>query len=228
MKLSVIVPVYNEDHAFIDVLRRVDAVPVEKEILVVDDGSQVNPEEVVRAAEIPNLRFFRHPVNRGKGAAIRTALSHATGDVVIIQDADFEYYPEDFVQLMRVYEENDVRAVYGVRDLTSRSPLMRWGNWFVTWTANLLYGSRLKDMETCYKMIDRVLFHSLDLQSSRFEIEAEISAKLLRARVQIAQTPIRYSPRREGKKLSPLDGLPTVMWLLKCRFWTPPVAPNGS
>lgn len=222
MKLSVIVPVYNEDPAFIDLLRRVDAVPVDKELLVVDDGSLDNPETFVLAAEIPNLRFFRHPVNRGKGAAIRTALAEATGDVVVIQDADFEYYPEDYVKLMQTYEEQSVRAVYGVRDLRDRDPLMRWGNWFVTWVANLLYGSRLRDMETCYKMVDTGLLQSLDLQSSRFEIEAEISAKLLRTRVRIAQTPIRYSPRQEGKKLSPLDGLPTVMWLMKCRFWQPP------
>lgn len=221
MKLSVIVPVYNEDPAFVDLLRRVDAVPVEKEVLVVDDGSLENPQTVVLGARIPNLRFFRHAENRGKGAAIRTALAEATGDVVIIQDADFEYFPEDYVELMRVYEEQEVRAVYGVRDLRGRDPLMRLGNQFVTWVANLLYGSRLRDMETCYKMIDAALLRSLELESSRFEIEAEISAKLLRTGVRIAQTPIHYAPRQEGKKLSPLDGLPTVFWLVKCRFWQP-------
>jgi glycosyltransferase involved in cell wall biosynthesis len=222
MRLSVIVPVYNEDPAFVDVLRRVDAVPVEKEVLVVDDGSLENPQSVVLGAQIPNLRFFRHAENRGKGAAIRTALAEATGDVVIIQDADFEYFPEDYVKLMRVYEEQQARAVYGVRDLRGRDPLMRLGNHFVTWVANLLYGSRLRDMETCYKMIDAALLRSLELESSRFEIEAEISAKLLRAGVRIAQTPIQYAPRQEGKKLSPLDVLPTVFWLVKCRFWQGP------
>lgn len=221
MKLSVIVPVYNEDPSFVTLLQRVDAVPIEKEIIVVDDGSRENPETYILAANIPNLQFIRHPQNRGKGAAIRTALANVTGDVVIIQDADFEYYPEDYVNLMQVYTQNKVKVVYGVRDLDSRSFVMKWGNYFVTWVANLLYGSRLKDMETCYKMIDSQLMKSLQLESDRFEIEAEMSAKLLRSGAKIAQTPIRYTPRTEGKKLTPKDGIPTVIWLLKCRFWNP-------
>lgn len=224
MKLSVIIPVYNEDATFVELLRRVHAVPVEKEIIVVDDGSQNSVEPYIRNVDIPELRFFQHPQNRGKGAAIRTGLSHVTGDVIIIQDADFEYFPEDYVNLMRVYEEQKARAVYGVRDLSHRTLVMRWGNYFITWVANLLYGSKLADMETCYKLVDARLMQSLQLESSRFEIEAEISAKLLRANVKIVQTPIRYEHREEGKKLTPLDGLPTILWLFKCRFWQPPTA----
>ncbi|MCA9939635.1 MAG: glycosyltransferase family 2 protein [Anaerolineales bacterium] len=221
MKLSVIIPVYNEDATIVELLRRVHAVPVEKEIIVVDDGSQNSVAPHIQAANIPELRFFQHAINQGKGAAIRTGLSHVTGDVVIIQDADFEYFPEDYIDLMRVYQEKGAQAVYGVRDLSHRTRIMRWGNYFVTWVANLLYGSKLADMETCYKLIDAQLIQSLQLESSRFEIEAEISAKLLRAHVKIVETPIRYQHRKEGKKLTPLDGFPTVLWLLKCRFWQP-------
>jgi hypothetical protein len=123
---------------------------------------------------------------------------------------------------METYRKNSAQAVYGVRDLSHRSWLMRWGNRAMTLATNILYGRNLKDMETCYKMIDRKLFQSLDLQSHRFEIEAEITAKLLRSGIKIFETPIRYEHREEGKKLTPMDGLPTLQKLITCRFWQPP------
>jgi glycosyltransferase involved in cell wall biosynthesis len=220
VKLSVLVPLYNEDATCVDVLKRVDAVPVDKEIIVVDDGSCHSQETSIRAA-VPTVRMFTHERNRGKGAAIRTALAQATGDVVIIQDADFEYFPEDYAKLLETRRRHPGCAVYGVRDLTRRSPLMRWGNWLVTAATNLLYGSRLHDMETCYKLIDRQIMNRLDLEGNGFEIEAEISAKLLRLNVKIVEAPIRYNAREEGKKLSPLDGFPTLLALLKYRRWRP-------
>ena len=220
MKLSVLVPLYNEDATCVELLKRVDAVPVEKEIIVVDDGSRHSLEESIRAA-VPSARMFAHERNRGKGAAIRTALAQATGDVVIIQDADFEYFPEDYARLLEARRDHPGSAVYGVRDLTRRSPLMRWGNWLVTIATNLLYGSRLHDMETCYKLIDRQVMQALDLEGNGFEIEAEISAKLLRLNVKIVEAPIRYEAREEGKKLSPMDGFPTMLALLKYRRWRP-------
>lgn len=221
MQLTVIIPIYNEASTLGVLLARVRNVPVEKEIIVVDDGSDDGTKDELRQALTEDTRLLTHPKNQGKGRAIRTALSEATGDVVIIQDADLEYFPEDYVNLIQVYEENEARAVYGVRDLSHRTRLMRWGNQAMTLSTNILYGYRLKDMETCYKMIDRRLLQSLDLQSHRFEIEAEITAKLLRSGVQILETPIRYDPREEGKKLTPMDGLPTLGKLLSCRFWTP-------
>lgn len=221
MTLSVIVPIYNEDETCIDILRRVSAVPVEKEIIVVDDGSANDISPQIHAAAIPNLRFFAHPQNRGKGAAIRTGLAHATGETVIIQDADTEYYPEDYPMLLETFHQQGVRALYGVRDLSDRSALMKFGNHFVTWVTNVLYGSNLKDMETCYKVVDRRLLQSLDLHSNGFEIEAEISAKLLRLHIPIAQAPIRYSARSVGKKLTPMDGIPTIRMLLKVKSWQP-------
>lgn len=221
MKLSVLVPLYNEDATCVDLIRRVDAVPVDKEIIVVDDGSRVSMAEQIQAA-VPSVRYFAHEQNRGKGAAIRTALGHATGDVVIIQDADSEYYPEDYVGLLDAYRQQPGCAVYGVRDLTTRDTLMRFGNWFVTFVTNVLYGSRLHDMETCYKVIDRRVMLALDLAGNGFEIEPEITAKLLRLKVKIAEAPIRYAARRDGKKLSPLDGLPAISMLIRCRRWQPP------
>ena len=220
VKLSVLVPLYNEDATCVELLRRVDAVPVNKEIIVVDDGSKRSMADEIRAA-LPSVRQFAHPQNRGKGAAIRTALSHATGDVVIIQDADSEYFPEDYVQLLQTFEANPGAVVYGVRDLTDRDPLMRWGNWFVTFVTNVLYQSRLHDMETCYKLIDRETMLSLDLQGNGFEIEPEITAKLLRTGARIVEAPIRYQARTDGKKLTPMDGLPTVAMLVRCLRWQP-------
>jgi dolichol-phosphate mannosyltransferase len=218
MKLSVIIPVYNEATTLAELLTRVRGVPVDREILVVDDGSDPATKELLQqATELGDLQLITHPQNRGKGAAIRTALDHATGDVVIIQDADLEYWPSDYARLIEVYREKSARAVYGVRDLGDRSHLMRWGNWFMTFATNVLYGSRLHDMETCYKLVDRPLMQSLALESRGFEIEAEITAKLLKAGVKIYEAPIRYDPREEGKKLTLWDGLPTLRALWKYR-----------
>jgi glycosyltransferase involved in cell wall biosynthesis len=221
MKLTVIIPIYNEASTLATLLQRVEAVPTPKEILVVDDGSDETTKQVLRHAVRGDVRLITHAENRGKGTAIRTALAEANGDAVIIQDADLEYYPEDYGILLDVYINRDAMAVYGVRDLRRRSALMRWGNKGMTLLTNLLYGSRLHDMETCYKLIDRKLFQSLELQSRRFEIEAEITAKLLRQGIHIFEAPIRYDHREEGKKLTPWDGLPTLGALLKYRFWRP-------
>lgn len=221
MKLTVIIPVYNEASTLGVLLRRVEAVPIEMEILVVDDGSDDGTKQELQKVISNNISLITHPENCGKGSAIRSALGKASGDAVIIQDADLEYFPEDYIELIGMYMENDAQAVYGVRDLSSRSRLMRWGNQTMTLATNVLYGCRLQDMETCYKLIKRELFQSLDLQSKRFEIEAEITAKLLRSGTEILEAPIRYEPREEGKKLTPWDGLPTLGKLIACRFWQP-------
>lgn len=228
MKLTVIVPIYNEASTLGILLRRVEDVPVDKEILIVDDGSNEATKEELSRVVKGDINLITHPENRGKGTAIRTALSQATGDAVIIQDADLEYYPEDYENLIQVYKDNEAQAVYGVRDLSRRSRLMRWGNQAMTLATNILYGQHLQDMETCYKLIDRELFQSLNLQSNRFEIEAEITAKLLRSGVRIYETPIRYEHREEGKKLTPWDGVPTLEKLLNCRFWKPEPQKNPN
>ena len=222
MKLSVLVPLYNEDSTCVELLKRVDAVPVPKEIIVVDDGSRHSMADEIRAA-LPHVRQYAHATNLGKGAAIRTALRHATGDVVIIQDADSEYFPEDYVGLLEAYHANPGAAIYGVRDLSGRDLLMRWGNQFVTAVTNALYGSALHDMETCYKVIDRKVMLALKLGGNGFEIEPEITAKLLKMGVKIVEVPIRYQARTDGKKLTPMDGLPALRMLFKCRNWQPAV-----
>ncbi len=220
MKLSVIIPVYNEASTLAILLERVLAVSFEKEVLIVDDGSDQATKALLKTAVSSNgnVRLLTHPQNRGKGTAICTALEHLTGDVVIIQDADLEYFPEDYAKLLDVYQQNEAQAVYGVRDLSDRSKLMRFGNEAMTFATNLLFGSKLHDMETCYKLIDRQLMQSLQLSSRGFEIEAEITSKLLNSGTKIWEAPIRYEHREEGKKLTPWDGIPTLMTLLKYRF----------
>jgi glycosyltransferase involved in cell wall biosynthesis len=228
MQLTVIIPVYNEASTLGALLRRVEAVPLEMEILVVDDGSDDGTKVELQSIISGDVQLITHPENRGKGSAIRSALGKASGDAVIIQDADLEYFPEDYIRLIDTYMKNGAQVVYGVRDLSDRSRLMRWGNEAMTLATNILYGCRLHDMETCYKLISRDLFQSLDLRSKRFEIEAEITAKLLRSGARILEVPIRYDPREEGKKLTPWDGLPTLGKLLSCRFWQPPADTESS
>lgn len=221
MKLTIIIPIYNEASTLARLLERVQAVDVDKQIIVVDDGSDDETKDELSQAISDDIMLLTHRENRGKGTAIRTALAQAAGDVVIIQDADLEYFPEDYATLLDVYVEKGASAVYGVRDLSHRSLLMRYGNRAMTLATNILYGQDLQDMETCYKLIDRRLFQSLNLHSRRFEIEAEITAKLLRSGVKIFEAPIRYEHREEGKKLTPMDGLPTLAKLITCRTWRP-------
>ncbi len=217
-RLSVLIPVYNEVSSIREVLERVSRVPVEKEIIVVDDCSTDGTDRVLADMALPDLKVIRHETNRGKGAALRTALKAATGDAVIFQDADLEYYPEDYPILLEPIASGRAKVVYGYRDLSLQKPLLRWGNRFLTWLTNRLYGSQLRDMETCYKVLSREVYSRLNIESDRFEIEPEITAKVLRWGYEIFEVPIRYSPRGE-KKLSPWrDGLPAVLTLLKYRF----------
>ena len=223
MKLSVLMPAFNEAKTIQDVVARVQAVPLDLEIVLVNDASSDGTASIVDDLASSNVRVLHHGVNRGKGAAIRTALDAATGDMVVIQDADLEYDPNDLVRLMAPLTDGTAEVVYGVRSLDSQRLVMRLGNRFVTLLANLLYGQRLQDMETCYKMMCRELAQSLDLECRRFDVEAEITAKLLRSGYTIHELPISYTARYENKKLSPLDGLPTVQALWRYRKWKPGV-----
>jgi len=218
MRLSVIIPVYNEASTLADLLERVRDVPIDKEILVVDDGSDAATKQLLQAAVAAgDVELITHPHNQGKGAAVCTGLKRAAGDTVIIQDADLEYFPADYLKLLEVYQENNAQAVYGVRDLRHRSALMQWGNQFMTFATNVLYRAKLRDMETCYKLVDRSLMQSLHLESRGFEIEAEITAKLLNAGVVIYEAAIQYDHRKRGKKLTLWDGVPTLKALWKYR-----------
>jgi glycosyltransferase involved in cell wall biosynthesis len=219
MKLSILMPVFNEAPTIAAVVKRVQAVPLDQEIVLVNDASSDGTYMIVDALAAPGVKVIHHPVNRGKGAAIQTGLRAATGDIVVIQDADLEYDPADFSCLLEPLAEGRADVVYGVRSLTSQKLLMRLGNQFLTLMTNLLYGARLRDMETCYKMMRREIALSLDLECRRFDVEAEITAKLLRAGYTIHEQSIHYTARYENKKLSPLDGWPALRALWKYRHW---------
>jgi len=177
---------------------------------------------------VPGLRVIQHGYNQGKGAAIRTALAAATGDYVLIQDADFEYDPADIPRLLLPVAEGRAQVVYGARPLDGSGGrwLLDLGNRALTWLTNLLYGTRLHDMETCYKLLPTALLRSFALECNRFDMEPEITAKVVRSGYRIYEVPISYHPRPPhagGKKLSARkDGLPALKALLRYRFWKPP------
>jgi len=221
MKLSVIIPVFNEAETILELVERVRQLPLEKELLMVDDSSSDGSGEILsRLASDADTIVLTHTVNRGKGMAIATALRVASGDVVVIQDADLEYDPNDFLKLIEPIEQGVAQVVYGVRDLSSQRAIMRAGNRFLTWLTGVLFGVRLRDMETCYKMMTRSVYQLLSLECPRFDVEAEITAKILRAGFSIHERNIGYNARYSNKKLSPLDGLPTLRALIKYRFFS--------
>lgn len=223
MKLSIIMPVFNEAGTIAEILQRVSDVdlgPVEKEIVLVDDCSQDETPHILKAqTHIPNLHVITHKVNGGKGAALQTAMEHITGDIAIIQDADLEYDPNDYRKLIQPIIEGKTKVVYGVRDLGSQRWFMAMGNRFVTFVTNVLYGVKLKDMETCYKTLHRDVVKGMTLECRRFDVEPEITAKIIRRGYQIMEIPIHYEARYEQKKLSPMDGWPTLKALWKYRNW---------
>jgi dolichol-phosphate mannosyltransferase len=219
MKLSVLMPVFNEEAGLATILQRVAAVPIDKEIVVVDDCSHDKTAEILAESRIPGLRVIRHEVNRGKGAAIRTGVQAATGDAVIIQDADLEYDPQDYPALLAPILRGEAQVVYGVRSLQGQKLAIQWGNQFLTSLTNLFYGAHLHDMETCYKVMRADIAKSLDIECNRFDLEPEITAKVLRQGFKIIEVPISYHPRT-AKKLSPWrDGLPALRAILRYRHW---------
>ncbi len=218
--LSVIVPVYNEERTVVEVLRRLAAGPYpypQKEVIVVDDGSTDATSGLLEGwATQPGFRVLRHEHNRGKGAAVRTALAHARGEIIVIQDADLEYDPADFPLLVESIRQGKHQAVYGSRYLRPRGPLpwtvFRIGVCFFNGLVRIMYGRRITDEATCYKAVRTQLLRDLDLQAERFELCAEITAKLCRLGVPIREVPISYTPRtaRDGKKLTWRDGWQTA------------------
>jgi glycosyltransferase involved in cell wall biosynthesis len=221
MKLSILMPVFNEAPTIVEIVERVKTVPLDKEIVLVNDASSDGSAHILDNLLEAGIQVLHHPINRGKGAAIRTGLESATGEVVVIQDADLEYDPNDFPRLIQPIAAGQTKVVYGVRSLETQRAIMRLGNNFLTAVTNVLYSGQLRDMETCYKMMRREVALSLELECRRFDVEAEISAKLLRAGHSIHQLPIHYNARYENKKLSPADGLPALRALWKYRTWRP-------
>lgn len=223
MKVSIIIPVYNEKATVLELLSRVEALPIEKEIIMVDDGSTDGTREILKDLSRPGVRVLLHERNQGKGAAIRTGLKEATGDVVTIQDADLEYDPKDLLKLVRPIAEGRAEVVYGSRFTGERKNMFFWhwvGNRFLTLVTNILYDTTLSDMETCYKMFRADVIRGLNLKCRRFEFEVEVTAKVLKARHRIYELPISYAGREfsEGKKITWRDGIVALWYLLKYRF----------
>jgi glycosyltransferase involved in cell wall biosynthesis len=223
--LSVIVPVFNERATVAEVIRRIRAVelPVGIEVIVVDDGSSDGTEKVLMALGDSTVRVINHTVNRGKGAAIRTGMEAAKGDLVLVQDADLEYDPNDWSKLLEPILRGKAQVVYGSRFTGERKNMMplHWmGNRFLSLVTNVLYSSTLSDMETCYKMFDRRVLEGITIESDRFEFEPEITAKVLRRGYRIYEVPISYAGREvdEGKKITWRDGFGALRALIKYRF----------
>ncbi|MFH1070818.1 MAG: glycosyltransferase family 2 protein [Candidatus Glassbacteria bacterium] len=223
MKLSIIIPVFNELSTIRQVIDEVNRVAVDKEVIVVDDGSTDGTAEEVSRLEDSVARVYHSPVNFGKGAAIRVGLTYITGDVVVIQDADGELNPNEYhLLLSRIKAGADV--VYGSRFLTPNpniSRINRLANRFLTILTNLLYGCRLTDMETAYKMFRTEVARKLRLKCIGFEVEPELTAQFLKLGYRIDEVPISYRPRtqEEGKKITWRDGVRAIYYLLFYRFF---------
>ena len=222
MKLSVIIPVYNEVNTIAKIIERVKRVLIEKEIIVVDDGSTDGTRGKIDS--VPGIKILKHETNRGKGAAIRTGLAFAFGELVIVQDADLEYDPNDYLELIKPIEEGVADVVYGSRNLGNNKSGMKaykWGGVFLSHLANLLYGLRITDEATCYKLFKTDVLKSLNLKCQRFEFCPEVTAKLAKRKYRIKEVPISYNPRSfaEGKKIKWTDGVLAIFYLIKFRFF---------
>ncbi len=218
MKLSVLLPVYNEERELQACLERVLASPVANEVIAVDDCSTDRTSEILNSFQDARLKVVCHDRNLGKGGAVQTALQHATGDVVIIQDADTEYDPCDYARLLEPLQQGSADVVYGARDTSSQPLIGHLGNKFLTIVTNLLVGTHLSDMETCYKVVPTALMRQLQLRSRGFEIEPEITAKLAKRRVRFAEVPVSYAPRGAKKLRRFRDGWKSLMALFRFRF----------
>ena len=220
MKLSILMPVYNEEERIADALKQALAVdyPCEIELVVVDDGSRDGTPEILGRIDDSRLRVITHPRNMGKGAAIRTAVEHAEGEYMVILDADLEYDPQDIPKLLDPVLDGRATVVYGNRTFGSHSAYSFWyviGNKAVTTAANVLFNSYIGDLETCFKLLPIELYRSLDIRSRGFGMEAEVTGKLLRRRIRPYEVPISYRARGrdEGKKITWKDGV-EALWIL--------------
>lgn len=224
MKLSVVIPIYNEEKTLLEILERVRATPFDKEIVLVDDCSQDGTRAILKELEKDeDLSIHYHSVNQGKGAALRTGFQHVTGDVVLIQDADLEYDPGEYPILLEPIQQGMADVVYGSRFKGARMSRVHlyWhqmANNFLTWVSNMFTNLNLTDMETCYKVFKREVIEDIELHSNRFGFEPEITAKIARkrldgARVRIYEVPISYYGRdyEEGKKIGWKDGV-AALW----------------
>jgi glycosyltransferase involved in cell wall biosynthesis len=225
-KLSVIIPVYNERKTLLELIERVrnaELKDVEKEIIIVDDFSTDGTRDILRKLNDPKIRIFYHDNNYGKGMAIRTAIKNITGDIVIIQDADLEYDPNDYLRLLDPILRGKAKVVYGNRfhrKHKARYITYYLGNILLSFITYFIYGKKVKDMETCYKVMRSNVIKNIKLRAKRFDFEPEITAKLIKRGYKIVEVPISYQCRafKEGKKISWKDGVKAIYCLIKYRF----------
>lgn len=226
-KISIIVPVYNEINTLDIILKKIEEAPfcgLEKEIILIDDMSTDGTREHLKTLE-DKYKVFYHEVNMGKGAAIRTGMKYITGDIMVIQDADLEYDPVDYNDLIKLIIDDKADVVYGSR-LTGAKPSRSFmfthllGNKLLTLTTNILYGATLTDMETCYKAFRASFLQNIEIKSNRFDFEPEITAKILKKKARLYELPISYYGREyaEGKKITWVDGIDAIIALIKFRF----------
>jgi glycosyltransferase involved in cell wall biosynthesis len=225
MKITVVIPVFNEVNTIDEIIHRVSATKLATEILVVDDGSTDGTrDKLARLKQQKGIRIILHEKNQGKGAAVRTGIQNATQDIVLIQDADLEYNPKDYPALLKPIQDGIADVVYGSRFLGgSRRPILFWNmvaNKLLTFMTNILYNNILSDMETGYKIFKRSIFKDIKLRSNRFDFEPEFTAKILKRHIRIFEVPITFNPREysEGKKIHMGDAFAAVWALLKYRF----------
>ncbi len=226
MKLTIVIPVFNEKTTIKEIIRQVRTVDlgeIDKEIIVVDDGSSDGTADILQLEADSSLRVIVHQANQGKGAAVRTGLAEARGDLIVIQDADLEYDPEDYRKLLDPVLKGKAKVVYGSRFTGERRNMFFWhyvGNRFLSLVTNILYNTTLSDMETCYKLFTKESLEGITIKSNKFDFEPEITAKILRQGIRIYEVPISYMGREmhEGKKITWRDGIPALWALIKFRF----------
>lgn len=225
MKLSVIMPVYNEKDTIQEIVKRVQNVGLAHEIVIVDDGSVDGTRDLLKDIEKQDgVSVILHKKNQGKGAAVRTGIAAAEGELIIIQDADLEYDPREYPKLLKPIEEGLADVVYGSRFLgAARRPILFWNmlaNKILTLVTNVLYNNILTDMETGYKLFKKEIFDGMNIKAKRFDFEPEFTAKILKKKVRIYEVPIEFTPRyyTEGKKIGIMDGVEALWTLIKYRF----------
>ena len=225
-KLSILIPAYNEEKTINEVISAVLKVSlknIKKEIIIVDDFSTDNTKNILKKIKNKSVKIFFHEKNLGKGSAIRTALRHATGNIILVQDADLEYSPEEYPKILEPIIKNRAKVVYGSRFTKQHRPRYKiyyFGNLVLTFITNLLYNSRISDMETGYKAFKREVVKDIKLKAKKFDFEPEITAKILKRGYKIYEVPITYKSRsiKEGKKIGWKDGIEAVYYLIKYRF----------